>query len=146
MSHETAGVFTALLAGAMSVVASSSTVVMPTLIPTVQNIAQGLGENSVRPIYLIAAIILGAHSVAYSPVSTMGALGMASSSAATTKHGLFTKLLLAAAIMLSVTALLFWFGFYGVLIDALSDVPGGVVNDVSSDLFDVSRDLLKERT
>jgi di/tricarboxylate transporter len=114
-SPETAGVFTAFFAGAMSVVSSPSAVVMPTLIPAVRNISQSLGEDAGAPIYLIAAIIIGAHSVAYSPVSTIGALGMASSSAGTNKHRLFSKLLLAAAVMFFVTTFLFWSGFYGAL-------------------------------
>jgi hypothetical protein len=119
MSPETAGVLTAFLAGAMSLVSSSSVVVMPTLIPTVQDIVRSLGESSVSPTYLTAAILIGTHSVAYSPVSTMGALGMASSSTDTNRHRLFTKLLLASAMMLLVTGLLFWSGFYEFLLKGL---------------------------
>ncbi|GHS98191.1 hypothetical protein AGMMS50276_19530 [Synergistales bacterium] len=116
MSLETAGVFAALLAGAMSLFSSSTTVVMPTLIPTVGGMISGLGENSINPIYLIAAIMIGTHSVAYSPVSTMGALGM-TSAVDIDKSELFTKLFMAAAIMLIVTLLLFWSGFYNLLME-----------------------------
>ncbi|GHS85255.1 hypothetical protein AGMMS49957_00940 [Synergistales bacterium] len=42
----------------------------------------------------------------------MGALGMASASTDTDNHRLFTKLFLSAILMLALTALLFWSGFY----------------------------------
>jgi Na+/H+ antiporter NhaD/arsenite permease-like protein len=115
MSPKTAGAFTVLMAGAMSLVSSSSAVVMPTLIPMVPEITESLGNNSVSPIFLIAAIIIGAHSVAYSPVSTMGAIGMASSSTEIDKHKMFTKLLLVAATMLLITSLFFLAGFFDML-------------------------------
>jgi di/tricarboxylate transporter len=118
MSPVTAGAFTSLLAGAMSLVSSSSAVVMPTLIPTVPDIAGDLG-GTVGPAFLVAAILIGTHSVAYSPVSTMGAIGVASSSPDSDKQKLFTKLLLVSLVMLLLTSILFLAGLFDMLKEAM---------------------------
>ena len=61
-----------------------------------------------------AAVIIGAHVVPYSPLSTMGAMGMAAASERSNKQRLFTELLLVAAVMLVFTSLLFFVGVYDI--------------------------------
>ncbi|MDR2529056.1 MAG: hypothetical protein LBD04_08580 [Synergistaceae bacterium] len=100
------GFETSLLAGMMSFFASSSAVVMPTLIPRVPDI----GPTS--PMYLVGAIIIGAHAVAYSPVSTMGAVAMTLSSSKTDSQKLFVKLFSVAVCMWMITGFFFLLGFY----------------------------------
>ena len=108
----TAGFLTALLAGVMSVVSSSSMVVMPTLIPALPTMMSEIAQSPSHT-FLSAAVIIGAHSVAYSPFSTMGAIGIASSSE--DQHKLFTKLLALAAVMFLITSVSFLLGFYNFL-------------------------------
>jgi hypothetical protein len=117
MTPNNAGFIGALTAGAMSLFSSSTTVVMPTLIPTVPDMiaAAGVRGNSISPMFMTAAIIIGTHSVAYSPVSTMGAIGMTLASGKTDPQKLFTRLFCVAIAMLLLTAVLFLIGFYGVL-------------------------------
>ena len=100
------GFETSLLAGMMSFFASSSAVVMPTLIPRVPDI----GPTS--PVYLVGAVIIGAHAVAYSPVSTMGAVAMTMSSSKTDSQKLFVKLFSVAVCMWMMTGFFFLLGFY----------------------------------
>ena len=102
-----------LLAGLMSSVSSASGVVMPALIPTIPRIISELG-GGVSALSLSAAVILGAHAVPYSPLSTMGAIGMAVASERSNKAKLFTDLLIAAGAMLLLTAILFFIGLYNV--------------------------------
>lgn len=113
LSVGNAGALTAILAGAMSFVSSSSVVVMPTIIPMVTDFTSII-NGEVSPLFLTSAVIIGTHTAPYSPASTMGALGMALSSS-TNKHKLFLKLLLTAAIMYFTTALFFLVGAYNFL-------------------------------
>ena len=112
VSSGTAGFFTAILAGAMSLVLSSSMVVMPTLIPALPAMMSEIAHSPSHT-FLVAAVIIGAHSVAYSPFSTMGAIAIASSSE--NEHKLFTKLLALAAVMFVITSTFFLLGFYNFL-------------------------------
>lgn len=113
MSARNAGALTALFAGAMSFVSSSSVVVMPTLIPLVPE-AAAIVNHEVSPLFLTAAVIIGTHTAPYSPASTMGAIGLALSSAQNRYH-IFLKLLATAFVMYSSTVLLFLSGAYGIL-------------------------------
>jgi di/tricarboxylate transporter len=117
MTTRNAGSIGALIAGAMSLFSSSTAVVMPTLIPTVPDMtaAAGLKGNSISSMFMMAAIIIGTHSVAYSPVSTMGAIGMTLASPKTDPQKLFTQLFGVAVTMLLLTAVLFLIGFYDAL-------------------------------
>lgn len=113
LSAANAGALTAVLAGAMSFVSSSSVVVMPTIIPMIADFTS-ITNSEVSPLFLTAAVIIGTHTAPYSPASTMGAIGMALSSG-TDKHKLFLKLMLTAAIMYFSTALFFLAGAYNFL-------------------------------
>lgn len=113
MTARNAGAFTALLAGAMSFVSSSSVVVMPTLIPFVPK-AVAIVNGEVSPLFLTAAVIIGTHTVPYSPASTMGSIGLALSSAEN-RYKTFLKLMITAFVMYFSTALLFFAGAYNIL-------------------------------
>ena len=111
MTPRSAGAIMTLLAGLMSSVSSASGVVMPALIPTIPRIISELGGD-VSALTLSAAVIMGAHAVPYSPLSTMGAIGMAVASDRSNKPKLFSDLLIAAGAMLLLTAGLFFVGLY----------------------------------
>ncbi|MGL5122766.1 MAG: SLC13 family permease [Fusobacteriaceae bacterium] len=79
MSPKTAGPILGLTSGVMSLFSSTSGVVMPTMIPTIPIIQEGLGfQNLVPASLLISAIINGSSPAGLSPVSTGGAFVMAS--------------------------------------------------------------------
>ena len=111
MTPETASACVAFLAGFLSFISSSSIVVMPSLIPTIPFMIAEAGMG-VSPKLLVIAVILGAHAVAYSPFSTMGAIGMATSSSQSNKQDLFTELLSVAVILWLTTSVLFLLGVY----------------------------------
>ncbi len=77
MNEKTASPIMGLTAGIMSWFSSTSGVVMPTLIPTVKGIMENLGSG-INPTDLISAITITAHTAGLSPVSTGGALALAS--------------------------------------------------------------------
>lgn len=111
MTARTAAPIMNALGGLMSSVSSASGVVMPTLIPTIPGIVEGL-NGATTPEILTAAVIVGAHSVTYSPLSTMGAIGMSAASANCDKQKLFGQLMLVAFVSLVFTSTLFYFGIY----------------------------------
>lgn len=113
MTAGNAGALTAMLAGAMSFVSSSSVVVMPTVIPLVPELAAA-ANGGAAPLFLTAAIIIGTHTAPYSPASTMGAIGLALSSSAG-KNKIFLQLLITASIMYFSTVILFLAGVYNIL-------------------------------
>lgn len=82
-----------LVGSLLSTVASSTGVVMPTLIPTVPGIVKSLGAD---PAALVTGIVLGAHMVTNSPFSTMGGLAMTAVSSAdiADKNKFYLQLLL----------------------------------------------------
>jgi len=92
MNSTTAGPIIAIIAGLMSAVSSASGVVMPTLITTVPGLVENL--DGVTGPTLITAIILGAHLVTNSPISTLGALAMANAPENEDKQKLFGQLLI----------------------------------------------------
>jgi di/tricarboxylate transporter len=111
MSARSAPAIMHLLGGLMSTVSSASGVVMPALIPTVPGIIAKLGDG-VTVTQLVAGISIGAHVVPYSPLSTMGAIGMAAATDRSDKDKLFVQLMASALFMLCFTTLLAWFGFF----------------------------------
>ncbi|MBP8785629.1 MAG: hypothetical protein KBH12_09115 [Synergistaceae bacterium] len=113
MNPVSASAIMAMLAGVLSSVSSASGVVMPTLIPTIPGILKELGISG-NILIMSAAVIIGAHVVPYSPLSTMGAMGMAAASERSNKQRLFTELLLVAAVLLFFTSLLFFVGVYNI--------------------------------
>lgn len=113
MNPVSASAIMVMLAGVLSSVSSASGVVMPTLIPTIPGILKELGISG-NVLIMSAAVIIGAHVVPYSPLSTMGAMGMAAASDRSNKQRLFTELLLVAAVLLVFTSLLFFIGVYNI--------------------------------
>lgn len=93
MTARTAAPIMTVIGGLMSAVSSASGVVMPTLIPAVPGLIERLGAN-IAPTTLVSAIILGAHVVTNSPISTLGALAMASAGDDVDKGRLFRDLLI----------------------------------------------------
>lgn len=77
MNRITAGPIIALTSGLMSWFSSANGVVLPTLIPTVQDIVANVGGN-VTAVELIMAIVGGATVAGISPLSTGGSLILAS--------------------------------------------------------------------
>lgn len=111
MNGQTAGSVMAVSAGLLSAVSSASGVVMPTLIPTAPAVAAGL--SGVLPIVLVTGVVVGAHIVTISPLSTIGALGLSSANAETDKNKLFGQMLICAVISLVVAFAMGLFGVYG---------------------------------
>lgn len=77
MNRITAGPIIAITSGLMSWFSSANGVVLPTLIPTVQDIVANVGGN-VTAVELIMAIVGGATVAGISPLSTGGSLILAS--------------------------------------------------------------------
>ena len=77
MTPKTAPSLLGLSAGIMSWFSSTSGVVMPTLIPTVNGILENVGGN-ISALALVSAITNTAHVAGTSPISTGGSLGLAS--------------------------------------------------------------------
>lgn len=92
MTEKTSSAIMAVIAGLMSAVSSASGVVLPTLIPTVPKIVEQVGGGT-SSYALVAAIVVGAHMVTFSPLSTLGALTLASSNSEKDKQKLFGQLL-----------------------------------------------------
>lgn len=82
----------ALVTGVLSLFSSSSGVVMPAFIPAVPGLALKL--QGADPAAIISAINVGSHVVDVSPLSTLGALCLASAGAREDKSKLFRNLLL----------------------------------------------------
>ncbi|MFZ5967884.1 MAG: SLC13 family permease [Bacillota bacterium] len=93
MNSRTAAPIMTIIGGLMSSVSSASGVVMPTLIPTVPGLIEKMG-GAVSASALVSAIIIGAHMVTNSPLSTLGALAMASAGDEVDKGKLFRELLI----------------------------------------------------
>ena len=111
MTPRTAPTIMNTLGGLMSSVSSASGVVMPTLIPTIPGIMAKLGSDA-NLTQMVAGVIIGAHVVPYSPLSTMGAIGMSASSERSNKDRLFLELLASAFVLLLFTSCLYWLGVY----------------------------------
>ncbi len=107
MNARTAVPILAVLSGVMSIFSSAVGVVMPTLIPTTVNLSNQLG-NVVSPAVLTITIAVASHIVTVSPLSTMGALALASSPEYVDKRQLFRDLFLTAFISLAFVAILLW--------------------------------------
>lgn len=115
MSERTASAIIAIIAGLMSAVSSASGVVIPTLVPAVPNIVNQV-SGSVSPYALVAAIAVGAHMVTFSPLSTLGALTLASSKNEENKQKLFTQLLAVGLSSVVFAGILGLLGLYNIFI------------------------------
>lgn len=103
MNEKTAGPIMAVIGGMLSMVSSASGVVMPALIPAVPGIVSEIGGDATR---IISAVIMGAHVVTNSPVSTLGALAVASAVEGIDREKLFRELFLFALLGLAYAALI----------------------------------------
>lgn len=81
----------ALVTGIISVFSSSSGVVLPAFLPTIPGLVEKLGGGN--PLGIAYSINVGAHLVDVSPLSTLGALCLASSAPEEDRNELFRKLM-----------------------------------------------------
>ena len=102
----------AFVTGLISVYSSSSGVVLPAFLPTIPGLIENLGGGD--PLAIAASINVGAHLVDVSPLSTLGALCMASAPPTEDRRALFNKLLL-WGLSMSVVGALVCYLFFGVL-------------------------------
>ena len=107
----------ALVAGAVSAYSSSSGVVMPTFIAMVPSLIDKLGGGD--PAAIISAINVGSHVVDVSPLSTLGAMCIASAPAHEDHNRLFQRLMAYGLAMALVGALLCYL-FFGLLWQAIA--------------------------
>ena len=107
MNEGTAAPVMALIGGTFSLVSSASGVVLPTLIPTVPGLVAETGGDSTR---IISAIVMGAHMVTNSPISTLGALAVASAGFGVDRERLFRQLFLVGIAGIFYAAVIVWLG------------------------------------
>ena len=110
MTGSTAGALMTVMGGLLSLVSSASGVAMPTLIATIPGMVEQL---PVDPSVLITGVILGAHVVTTSPMSTLGGLAIASSNEAINRNKFFIQLLCVGIGGLVFGALLVFIGIVG---------------------------------
>ncbi len=103
----------AFVTGVISVYASSSGVVLPAFLPTIPGLITKLGGGNALAI--ASSINVGAHLVDLSPLSTLGALCLASAPAGEDRRVLFNKLMLWGLAMCIVGAAV-CFVFFGLLL------------------------------
>ncbi len=102
----------AFVTGLVSVYSSSSGVVLPAFLPMIPGLIQRLGGGD--PVALASTINVSAHLVDVSPLSTLGALCIASAPATEDRAKLFNKLL-AWGLSMSVVGAIVCFVFFGLL-------------------------------
>jgi di/tricarboxylate transporter len=107
MDEGTAAPVMALVGGTLSLVSSASGVVLPTLIPTVPGLVAETGGDPTR---IISAIVMGAHMVTNSPISTLGALAVASAGSGVNREHLFRQLFLVGILGIVYAALIVYLG------------------------------------
>jgi Na+/H+ antiporter NhaC len=103
-SPEAVNALLALLSGLASVGSSSSGVVMPLMVPLAPELLEKLGGGDL--VRAVIAIDIGSHMVDVSPLSTLGALCMASLPEEADRSRLFRQMLLWGFSMAFVGALL----------------------------------------
>jgi len=81
----------AFFSGVISIYSSTIAVVLPTLLPTVPDLIKNIGGGDALGI--VSSMIIGGHVVDVSPLSTLGALCMASAPPGTNSKKLFNQLL-----------------------------------------------------
>lgn len=113
MGEKTATSIMAITAGLMSAVSSASGVVLPTLIPTIPKISMEIG-GTMNEIALVSAIVVGAHTVTFSPLSTLGAIALSSSTEKTDKQKFFGQLLAVGLLSVLLAGILGLLGLYNI--------------------------------
>jgi len=102
----------AFLIGLISVYSSTSGVVLPAFLPTVPGLIQKLGGGD--PLAIASSMNVGAHLVDVSPLSTIGALCLASAPVSEDSRALFNKLL-AWGLSMCVVGAVVCYVFFGLL-------------------------------
>ncbi|MBS1241230.1 MAG: hypothetical protein H6R40_657 [Gemmatimonadetes bacterium] len=102
----------AFVSGIVSAYSSTIGVVLPTFLPTVHGLAERLGAD---PMAIASSINVGGHLVDVSPLSTIGAICIASAAAGTDRQALFSRVLAWGLSMAVVGAVVCWvlFGILG---------------------------------
>jgi Na+/H+ antiporter NhaD/arsenite permease-like protein len=90
-THRSVTGLIALVTGLMSVYSSTSGVVLPALLPSVPGLVAKLGGGN--PLAIASSILIGGHLVDVSPLSTIGALCIASAPASADRRLLFNQVL-----------------------------------------------------
>lgn len=116
MTPFTATTILALMGGLMTSVSSGTGVVMPTLIPTVPEIANAVG-GGLQYVEYVQAIQSGAiGSVVYSPLSPLGAIALGALPDHYNTREIFTKMIFVAIVALVVTLTLNISGVFRIFI------------------------------
>lgn len=105
----TATAFVAFVTGVVSIYSSTSGVVLPAFLPTVPGLVARLGGGD--PLAVASAINVGAHLVDMSPLSTTGAICLASAPPTVDTRRLFTQLLAWGLAMAVIGPLVCWVMF-----------------------------------
>jgi di/tricarboxylate transporter len=99
----------AFVTGIVSIYSSTTGVVLPAFLPMVKDITAA--EQGSDPLGLALAVLVGGNLVDMSPLSTIGALCLASAPANSDRRSLFNQLLLWGFAMAVVGALISWICF-----------------------------------
>ena len=123
MTRTTAPPIISLTSGILSWFSSTSGVVLPTMIPTIPNIAQTV--SGINTAEMVIALSNGSHAAALSPLSTLGALAIASYTTMTDtdakqRNKLFGQLFVISIIGVLLMTLLSWLGVFGVIARAVT--------------------------
>jgi Na+/H+ antiporter NhaD/arsenite permease-like protein len=102
----------ALLSGVISVYSSTSGVVLPALLPTVPRLISQLGGGD--PFAVACSVVVGGHMVDSSPLSTIGALCIASAPASENREKLFNQMLV-WGLSMAVIGAVFCYVFFSLL-------------------------------
>jgi Na+/H+ antiporter NhaD/arsenite permease-like protein len=108
-TRDTVTAVVAFLTGVISVYSSTSGVVLPAFLPTVPGLMERLGASD--PFAIASSMNVGGHLVDVSPLSTIGALCLASAPPGAEAKDLFNKLLAWGLSMTVVGALTCWLLF-----------------------------------
>jgi Na+/H+ antiporter NhaD/arsenite permease-like protein len=110
-THRSAPSLLALATGLVSVYSSTAGVVLPVFLPSVPDLVAKLGGGN--PLALALSILIGGHLVDVSPLSTIGALCIASAPASVDRRLLFNQVLAWGLSMSLVAATGCYLAFWG---------------------------------
>ena len=96
----------AFFSGLISIYSSTIAVVLPSLLPTVNDLVKNIGGGN--PLAIVSSMIVGGHVVDVSPLSTLGALCLAAAPPGTDTKKLFNQLLAWGVSMTFVAAVVCW--------------------------------------
>jgi di/tricarboxylate transporter len=99
----------AFFSGVISLYSSTIGVVLPALLPTVDDLISKIGGGD--PLAIVSSMIVGGHLVDVSPLSTLGALCLAAAPPGTNAKKLFNQLLAWGISMTVVAAIVCWIFF-----------------------------------